>query len=445
MAITKIHPIKSTLKKAIDYITDKNKTEEMILVSAYKCHEDTAHEQFLHTRNNKNIKGSVLARHLIQSFLPGETTPELAHEIGMKLCNEILKGDYEFVLSTHVDKGHIHNHILFNNVSVTKGKCYQSNKRTYHKIRSVSDKLCEENGLVVIDEYYRKYKAKFTNMGHSYAEYDARKKGTSWKSRLAFDIDRCIKKAMNWEEFLALMEALEYEIKQGKYIAFRHKDKERFTRSKTLGEDYIEEKIRERIASEKKRNQIPISSTKAIKKVIDTTNNDKYKEHKAYEMWVRKHNVSAITDTILEMKKMGITTKAELEKRIEKAYEDRQNILTKIKEIEKRQSMLDTAIEDVNTVLKYKIIANYLNKNPNDKDFNREYEKEIKLYNNSLKKLKKNFNKLPDTKALYDERMSLEKELKPLIDGLKEADELSKKLYNLNKNFDTYEVKGLER
>jgi len=121
MAITKIHPIKATLNMAIDYITDTKKTDEQILVSTNKCHPVSAHTQFLKRREEQNTRGNVLARHLIQSFLPGETTPEIAHQIGLELCKNILKGEYEFILSTHIDKGHIHNHIIFNNVNMATG------------------------------------------------------------------------------------------------------------------------------------------------------------------------------------------------------------------------------------------------------------------------------------------------------------------------------------
>ncbi|CJS23151.1 relaxase [Streptococcus pneumoniae] len=133
MAITKIHPIKSTLNLAISYIVNGEKTDKQILVSTHKCHQETAHTQFLRTRNDAGTNGTVLARHLIQSFLPGEVTPEMAHKIGLKLCKKILKDEYEFVLSTHIDKGYIHNHIIFNNVNMVTGKCYQSNKKSYHK------------------------------------------------------------------------------------------------------------------------------------------------------------------------------------------------------------------------------------------------------------------------------------------------------------------------
>ena len=141
MAITKIHPIKSTLHLAINYIVNDEKTDEQLLVSTHKCHESSAHTQFLRTREEAGIKGTVLARHLIQSFLPGEATPEMAHQIGLELCKKILKDESEFVLSTHIDKGHLHNHIIFNNVNMVTGRCYQSNKKSYHKICYRSDKL----------------------------------------------------------------------------------------------------------------------------------------------------------------------------------------------------------------------------------------------------------------------------------------------------------------
>ena len=234
MAITKIHPIKSTLNLAISYIVNGEKTDKQILVSTHKCHQETAHTQFLRTRNDAGTNGTVLARHLIQSFLPGETSPEMAHQIGLELCKKILKDEYEYVLSTHIDKGHIHNHIIFNNVNMVTGKCYQSNKKTYHKIRYQSDKLCKENNLSVIDEFYESYKKKYKTNGKSWYENEQVKKGTSWKSRLQFDIDRLIKQSKDWDEFIKKIAELGYEIKYGKHIAFKQKDKARFTRSKML-------------------------------------------------------------------------------------------------------------------------------------------------------------------------------------------------------------------
>lgn len=238
MTITKIHPIKSTLNLAIEYITNEDKTDEKILVTSNKCFPTTAHTQFLKTREDNNVKGTVLARHLIQSFLPNETTPEQAHQIGLDLCKRILKDEYEFILTTHIDKGHIHNHIIFNNVNMVTGKCDQSNKKSYHKIRYQSDKLCKENNLIVIDEYYESFRKKYKTKGKSWYENEQFRKGTSWKSRLQFDIDRAIKQSKRWDDFLDKMTNLGYEIKHDKHIAFKHKDKERFTREKIIGDDY---------------------------------------------------------------------------------------------------------------------------------------------------------------------------------------------------------------
>ena len=150
MAVTKTHPIKSTLKAAIDYICNPEKTDGKLLVSSYGCAAETADIEFSWTRRHAIDKGTNLGRHLIQAFQPGEVTPEQAHEIGMELAKEILGGKYEFVLTTHIDKNHVHNHLIFNAVSFSDHKHYHSNKRSYHDIRRTSDRLCKEHGLSVI-------------------------------------------------------------------------------------------------------------------------------------------------------------------------------------------------------------------------------------------------------------------------------------------------------
>ena len=141
MAVTKTHPIKSTLKAAIDYICNPDKTDGKLLVSSFGCTAETADIEFAWTRRHAIDKGTNLGRHLIQAFQPGEVTPEQAHEIGMELAKEILGGKYEFVLTTHIDKDHVHNHLIFNAVSFADHKHYHSNKRSYHFIRHTSDRL----------------------------------------------------------------------------------------------------------------------------------------------------------------------------------------------------------------------------------------------------------------------------------------------------------------
>ena len=144
MAVTKTHPIKSTLKAAIDYICNPDKTDGKLLVSSFGCSAETADIEFAWTRRHAIDKGTNLGRHLIQAFEPGEVTPEEAHRIGMELAREVLGGKYEFVLTTHIDRDHVHNHLIFNAVSFQDHKHYHSNKRSYHFIRRTSDRICKE-------------------------------------------------------------------------------------------------------------------------------------------------------------------------------------------------------------------------------------------------------------------------------------------------------------
>ncbi|HEL0548275.1 TPA: relaxase/mobilization nuclease domain-containing protein [Streptococcus equi subsp. zooepidemicus] len=443
MAITKIHPIKSTLHLAINYIVNEEKTDEQLLVSTHKCHESSAHTQFLRTRGEAGTKGTVLARHLIQSFLPGETTPEMAHQIGMELCKKILKDEYEFVLSTHIDKGHIHNHIIFNNVNMVTGRCYQSNKKSYHKIRYQSDKLCKENNLSVIDEFYESYKKKYKTNGKSWYENEQAKKGTSWKSRLQFDIDRIIKQSQDWDEFLKKMAELGYEIKHGKHIAFKPKDKPRFTRAKTIGEDYTEERLKDRIA-EKLSIKTP-AVKKRIGRIIDMNTSIKVKESKGYEYWATKHNLNTMAESVIFLREQGIKSVKQLDEYIQKAADEKQNLQDKIKAIEKEMQELSATMEQVHTVKKYRQYYKEYKASPSDKAFFEEYKAQITLYENALSELKKSYSKLPNSKGILDRLDKLQEKKNTLMQEYSSSKSIIDELYKIRKNYGIYMGKEMER
>ena len=443
MAITKIHPIKSTLNLAISYIVNGEKTDEQILVSTHKCHQETAHTQFLRTRNDAGTNGTVLARHLIQSFLPGETSPEMAHQIGLELCKKVLKYEYEYVLSTHIDKGHIHNHIIFNNVNMVTGKCYQSNKKSYHQIRYQSDKLCKDNNLSVIDEFYESYKRKYKTNGKSWYENEQFKKGTSWKSKLQFDIDHLIKQSKDWEEFLNKIAELGYEIKHGKHIAFKPKDKQRFTRSKTIGEDYTEERLRERI-TENQSIKTP-SVKKRIGNVINMNTNAKVKESKGYEYWATKHNLNTMSESVVFIREHGINSIKQLDEYIRKSAEERQALQDKIKEIDKDMQLLSDTMEQVHTVKKYRAYYKEYKANTSDKAFFEEHKAEITRYEMALAKLKKSYSKLPDSKDILDKLDKLQEKKNTLMQEYSSTKSTMDELYQIRKNYGIYMGKEMER
>lgn len=443
MAITKIHPIKSTLNLAISYIVNGEKTDKQILVSTHKCHQETAHTQFLRTRNDAGTNGTVLARHLIQSFLPGEASPEMAHQIGLELCKKILKDEYEYVLSTHIDKGHIHNHIIFNNVNMVTGKCYQSNKKSYHQIRYQSDKLCKENNLSVIDEFYENYKKKYKTNGKSWYENEQAKRGTSWKSKLQFDIDCLIKQSKDWEEFLKKMAELGYEIKHGKNIAFKPKDKMRFTRAKTIGEDYTEERLKERITENQ--SIITPSVKKRIGNVINMNTNAKVKESKGYEYWATKHNLNTMAESVIFLREQGIKSVKQLDEYIQKAAYERQDLQDKIKTIDKEMQELSATMEQVHTVKKYRQYYKEYKDNPSDKAFFEEYKAQITLYENALSELKKTYSKLPNSKDILDKLDKLQEKKNTLMQDYSSSKSTMDELYQIRKNYGIYMGKEMER
>ncbi|NLD49120.1 MAG: relaxase/mobilization nuclease domain-containing protein [Clostridiaceae bacterium] len=255
MAITKIHAIKATVNKAIDYITNPDKTDGMLLVSGYNCEADYAYLDFKMTETlAKEVNGDYtktggannLAYHTIQSFSKTDKlTPEEAHEIGKKLADEMLQGKHEYIITTHIDKGHIHNHIIFNAVSFYDYTKFRSEPyKTAAKIRSISDRLCDEKGLNVI----RQPKGK----GKSRTEWEAIKEGTSWKEQIKNTIDHLIPQATDYNSFVALMKNANIEIKEGKHISFRLNGQERFARGKTIGAEYTKEQIINRIGERAK-------------------------------------------------------------------------------------------------------------------------------------------------------------------------------------------------
>ena len=392
-------------------------------------------------REEQIIRGNILARHLIQSFLPGETTPEIAHQIGLELCKNTLKGEYEFILSTHIDKGHIHNHIIFNNVNMATGKCYQSNKRSYHQIRYQSDKLCKEHSLSVIDEYYERFKKKYKTNGKSWYENEQSQKGNSWKSRLQFDIDRMIKQSKDWDTFLEKIADLGYEIKHGKHIAFKHSDKERFTRAKTIGEDYTEERLKERISENTSRKSITVK--KCVGNIIDIANNPKIQQCKGYEYWATKHNLQVASNTVLSMHEKGFQSLAQLDSFIKKSADKRQILQEKIKKLEEKIEALSLSMEQVHIVNKYRQIYQEYKNNPGDKDFVREHKSEILLYENASEPLKKSYSKMPKSKQLFEKLEDLSQKKNTLMQEYSSAKSEMKELYQIRKNYEQYTGKEM--
>lgn len=241
-------PSKTALNNAMDYVMNSSKTEQGLFVSSFNCGSDTAYDEMKQTQAGwGKSKAKVLGYHVMQSFKPGEVTPKMAHMIGCELVNRCLAKKYEVVVTTHLNKSHLHNHIIFNSVSFADGTMYRNNFTDYYRdIRAVSDELCRQHGLSVISEPGRK--------GKQYAEWKAENDGKpTWRGMIRKDVDTAIKASMSFQAFVRRLRELEYEVKTGvKHIAVRPPGKERFVRLRSLGERYTEEAIRQRILAQQK-------------------------------------------------------------------------------------------------------------------------------------------------------------------------------------------------
>lgn len=233
------------LKDVMDYAMNGSKTEQQRYVSGINCDPAIAREQMVMTKTRFRKLDGRTAFHGYQSFAPGEVTPELAHEIGKKLAEALWGESFQVVVATHLDKKHVHNHYVINSVSFTDGHKFHRSPKCYDDMRKMSDSLCIEYGLSVIQKPMGK--------GKHYAEWNAEKAGDStWRGLIRQDVDKAIANAMTMTQFFTNLKAMGYELKTGvKHIAVRPQGKERFVRLRSLGENYTEEAIKQRILAPK--------------------------------------------------------------------------------------------------------------------------------------------------------------------------------------------------
>ena len=402
MAVTKIKPIKSTLSKALDYIENPDKTDGKMLISSFGCSYETADIEFGYTLSQALDKGSNLAFHLIQSFAPGEVDYEKAHEIGKQLADAVTKGQHEYVVTTHIDKGHIHNHVIFCAVNFVDHHKYNSNKRSYYGIRNMSDKLCRENGLSVVVPGKG-------SKGKSYAEYQAEKTGTSWKGKLKIAVDALIPQVSSFEELLTRLQAAGYEIKPGKYVSCRAPGQERFTRLKTLGADYTEEAIRERIAGRRAKAAKAPREQRGVSLLIDIENSIKAAQSKGYEQWAKIHNLKQAAKTMNFLTEHKIEQYADLVSRIEEMSAESGQAADALKNAEKRLADMAVLIKNVSTYQKTKPVYDAYRKARNREKYRAGQEQAIILHEAAVRSLKAaGIAKLPNLAALQSEYEALQ-------------------------------------
>lgn len=424
------------MSKAIAYILNPEKTDEKLLVSSYGCASETAAREFEWTRKIAEQKGMnpvrIIARHVIQSFEIGEVTPELAHEIGKQFADEILGGKYEYVLTTHIDKDHVHNHLIFNAVDFVDYHAYKSYKRIYYDMREVSDRLCKENGLSVIPPSQ--------NKGMGYKEYTEAKRGTSWKQKLKQTIDRLVITAKDYDDFLRLMQEAGYEIKTGKYISFRAKGQERFTRSKTIGENYTEERIKERIAGRTPRRSQRQTTPKGISLIGDIQERIRLIDSKGYEYKAKLTILKEAARTLNYLTENNLLQYADLEKKVEDVHSSYDRTGKELKGVEARLREVQPLIKNISNYQRLKPVYDAFQKAKDKPGFKAKHEAELVIFEAARSTLlaMQGDEKLPSMKTLQAEQQRLLEEQQRLYDERAKLKKEVKQIETIKSNVDTF-------
>ena len=433
MAYTKIHAIKATVDKAIDYICTPEKTDEKMFVSSYACSPETAAYDFKYTLDHCRENSPNKAYHLIQAFAPDEVGFEEAHHIGKELADKLLEGKYSYVVTTHIDKEHVHNHIIFCAADNIEHNKYHDCKQSYYHIRKLSDELCREHNLSVIIPGGER--------GKKYKEWQSDQNGSTWKTQLRQDINFFIKSASTYEEFLLLMRAKGYEIKgetfgedAAKYISFRPLDKEHFVRgsARSLGKEYTKKRIRERIEKKRERKAVIPKKDYSSRKIIDTSD-EKFQNSPGLQQWAAIENLKIAAQSYNEAGSLS-----DLEHKITVKNEAGKSAKQSVVELEHH-------IKDLAEIIKYaeqyKTNRSYhiaYKKSKNPDAYFRRYESQLILYGGARRVLEQtginlkglNVNKL---KAEYQELMKQKNELTSTYKKCeKDVQSLNRKLENLN-------------
>lgn len=391
MAITKIIPMKAHPRKGIEYICNPNKTDGELYISCSKCTPETSDFDFnlYRHRYNRNTKKEynegTKAYHLIQSFKPNEVSSEEAHRIGQEYADKLFGGKYAYVVATHIDKGHIHNHIIFSAYSVDGKSKYDSNiKEKYHRME-LSDQICKANGLSVV---------KSRGRGKKYNEWSASKNKSSWKDKIKETIDKNISSSNSYDEFIEKMQAANIVINdKNKYITFRPADKERPVRGNKLGKEYSRENIKARIKNKSAERNTEHQEADNIftdfefnEEIIDTST-DKFKNSVGLNRWAKKQNLQTADELFNIMRQQGFSSIENLRDYIteqELKAEDYNEVIDYC-----QQSIIQCQdnINYIKNYQAYKKLTYGLNQT-NDKDaFKEKYKNQLRLYYEAEQKL----------------------------------------------------------
>ncbi len=428
--------IKRCLKDRVDYVKNGEKTENEELISSYACDKETVDQEFLLAKQEylritgRKPKGDIIAYQIRQSFKPGEITPEEANKIGYELAMRFTKGNHAFIVATHTDRAHIHNHIIFNAVNLSCDKKFRDSWFIALALQKVSDIICLEHALSVI-------KPRKPSERDNHSPYHRE----SHRNALKDAIDKIIREKPNsYEEFLEKLKAAGYELKYGKHISVRGQRQNRFIRLRSLGDGYSEDDIKKRISNDIEPEPLP--SIPNVKKhkgnwtqnprgfdlLIDINKKMQEGKGKGYERWAKLYNVKQVSKALLYLQEHGIRDYKDLETKVKDSSDRFHSLSNTIKDKEEKLHEIATLKTHIINYAKTRDIYNEYRRLGYSPDYLEEHREEILLHEAA----KDAFNtykgkKMPKVKELSDEYQQILSEKKELY---KEYKQVRKEMMN---------------
>lgn len=407
--VNKGKTVAQCLADRTDYSQNAEKTNDGEFISAYECDPKTADEEFLlskrqyqHTTGRQQ-KNNIIAYQIRQSFKPGEITPEEANQVGYETAMRWTKGKHAFIVATHIDKAHIHNHIIYNSTSLDTSRKFNNFFLSGLAVQRLSDMVCLEHGLSIITPKPYRERQKRTIYPKKRTQRD----------ELCDAIDSVLsQKPKRFEDFIQSLAEMGFEFKDGKQPAFKGKEQKRFIRLRSLGEGYSKEELQAVISGKSLRNARTAPEQKQFHLLIDIQ--EKMAEGKTvgYEKWAKKYNRKEAVRTVILLKEKGLDNYDDLVAYTEKLSSRFSELSDSIKAAEKRMIEVQALQKHIKNYHDTRKIYVEYRKSGYSKKFFEEHRQEITLHQAAKKAFDElQVSKLPSRQSLYEEfhRLAVQK------------------------------------
>ena len=430
--------VAACLKDRTDYAQNPDKTAQGELVSSYACSPLTVDEEFLLSKRQyeqstgRSQKRDVIAYQIRQSFKPGEITPEEANQVGYELAMRFTKGKHAFLVATHIDRQHIHNHVLFNSTSLDGTRKFRDFFLSGLAVQRLSDQICLEHQLSVIE--IKPYRERQKRIPYPPKE--------SNRERLCGVIDTILaEKPTDFEAFLSTLERQGYEIKRGKYTSVKGPRQKRFIRFKTLGEGYSKEKIQAVLAGKAKHqpHQKQPPKEQPFQLLVDIQAKMAEGKGEGYKKWAAKHNLKEMSKTLLFLQEQKIGNEDELKERTEAAVSRYHALGDSIKAAEKRMAEIASLREHIIHFAKTCDVYAEYRKSGYSKKFLETHREAIELHRAAKAAFDDaGLKKLPKVKELNAEYAELLAKKKAIYPAYRKAREEMQPLLRAQKNVELF-------